>query len=185
MKYFHNIVGRFPDRQGILSVFAIIVVVTYSWTFFTSFYKLPSWLYFLSLSNLVSIYAYSLVMDLFDSVLLLGAVLFVEMTIFFFFGRRNEFQARAISITLLLFVSIILRLTLLNKYGDMEAFVAGEMIWWGIVFVVAFLFGVLLPKIAWLSKALQYIADRAIIFLYIYIPLSFISLVVVVFRNFR
>ena len=59
MKLLKLISERMPDLKNILAVYAFIVTLVYSWTLFTSFYKLPSWLFYLSIGQILSVYAYA------------------------------------------------------------------------------------------------------------------------------
>ena len=176
-------IGRLPDRQSILGVYALIVTLVYSWTLFTSFYKLPSWMFYLTISQILSVYAYSFSMDLAESILALTGVLFLEFTLFLTLKNREEFQARSILVILVVLISSMLRLALFQTYEDIGAYLSNELIWWAITLPLGMLLAVFAPKSKRIRNILEGIAERAIIFLYIYLPLSFISLIVVIVRN--
>ena len=77
MKLVKLFFGRLPDSKSILGVYAIIVTLVYSWTLFTSFYKLPSWMFYLTISQILSVYAYSFSIDLLESIIALTGVFFL------------------------------------------------------------------------------------------------------------
>ena len=183
MKAVKWFVRRFPDRQSILGVYAVIVILVYSWTLFTSFYKLPSWMFYMTIGQILSVYAYSFSLDLVESILALAGVLFLEFTLFLALKNKDEFQSRSILVILVVLVSAMLRLALFQTYEDIDAFLSGELMWWAITLPLGMLIAAFAPKIIWVRKILGSIAERTTVFLYIYLPLSFISLLVVIVRN--
>ena len=183
MKLVKLFLGRLPDSKSILGVYAIIVTLVYSWTLFTSFYKLPSWMFYLTISQILSIYAYAFSIDLAESILVLAGVLILEFTLFLALKNKEEFQARSILAVLVVLISSMLRLALFQTYEDIDAFLSGELIWWAITLPLGLLLAVIAPKNKRVRNILEGIAERATVFLYIYLPLSFISLIVVIARN--
>jgi hypothetical protein len=183
MKLAKLFIGRLPDRQSILGVYAVIVFLVYSWTLFTSFYKLPSWMFYLTIGQILSVYAYAFSVNLLESILALSVVLFLDFTLFLALKNREEFQSRSILLILVVLISSMLRLVLFQSYDDIQPFLSGELIWWAITLPLALATAVAVPKSKWIRKAIEGIAERAVIFLYIYLPLSLISLVVVFIRN--
>jgi hypothetical protein len=182
MKFIKRVHDRLPDSQSIRNVFAVIVTLVYSWTLFISFYQLPSWLFYLNVREILSLYAYSFAVDLLDSLLLLALVLLLEMTVFIL-ANKEKFQSRAITIVLILLGSLMLRLSLFPAYEDVGVFVSGELIWWVLTFLLGLALILVVQKTGLIRSLLNGLASRAVVFLYIYLPLSFISLVIVVFRN--
>jgi len=174
---------RLPDRKSVWGVYAVIVFLVYSWTLVTSFYKLPSWMFYLTIDQILSIYAYSFSLNLLESIFLLVGVLFLHFTIFLPLKNKDEFQARSILAVLIVLISSMLRLVLFQTYEDIDAFLSSELLWWAITLSVGILVAVLAPKNAWIKNILGGIAERAAVFFYIYLPLSFISIVVVIVRN--
>jgi len=122
-------------------------------------------------------------MDLAESILALTGVLFLEFTLFLTLKNRGEFQARSILVVLVVLISSMLRLALFRTYQDIEAFLSGESIWWAITLPLGMLLAVFAPKSKRIRNILEGIAERTTVFLYIYPPLSFISLIVVIARN--
>jgi hypothetical protein len=182
MKFIKPVLNRLPDSQSIRSVFAVIVTLVYSWTLFVSFHQLPSWLFYLNIGEILSLYAYSFAIDLLDSLLLLVLVLLLEMTVFIL-ANKEKFQSRAITIVVTLLGSLMLRLSLFPAYEDVGVFVSGELIWWALTFLLGLALILVVQKTGPIRNLLNGFASRAVVFLYIYIPLSFIALVIVVFRN--
>lgn len=183
MKLIQLFLGRLPDRKSILGVYAVIVTLVYSWTLFTSFYKLPLWMFYLTMGQILSVYAYAFSVDLLESILALAGVLFLEITIFLALRNREEFQSRSMLVVLVVLISSMLRLISFQGYEDIQAFLNGELTWWAITLPLGLVVAVAASKNKWIRKILDGIAERVTVFLYIYIPLSLISLIVVIVRN--
>lgn len=175
--------GRFPDAQSILGVFAVIVSLIYSWTLITSFYKAPSWLLFLTPGQILSIYAYSFSLDLVESVSILTGVLLLEFTIFFPLKSKEEFQSRSILVVFFLLASSATRLLIYQSLESSEAFVSGELIWWVLTLLLGISSAVAISKSKKFRGVVEALAERMIVLLYIYMPLSFLALLVVLVRN--
>jgi hypothetical protein len=183
MKLAKLFAGRLPDRQSILGVYAVIVFLVYSWTLFTSFYKLPSWMFYLTIGQILSVYAYAFSVDLLESILALAVVLFLDLTLFLALRNMKEFQSRSILVVLVVLISFMLRLNMFQSYDDIQLFLSGEMTWWAITLPLALITAVIVPRNKWIRRVIETIADRATVFLYIYLPLSLVSLVTVLIRN--
>jgi hypothetical protein len=176
-------VERFPDSQSILGVYSVIVFLVYSWTLFTSFYKLPSWLFYLTVSQVFSIYAYTFSLNLIESILILALVLFLDLTLFAALRNKDEFQPRSIFLILVCLLSSMRRLVLFKEYKDTMSFLDSEFAWWILTIVFGVLSAVFAARFEWCKRFFRVVSDRMSVFLYIYIPLSLISFIVVLFRN--
>lgn len=183
MKLAKLFAGRLPDRQSILGVYSVIVFLVYSWTLITSFYKLPSWMFYLTIGQIASVYAYAFSVDLLESILALAVVLFLDLTLFLALKNREEFQSRSILFVLVVLISSILRSILFKSYDDIQSFLSGELTWWAITFLLALITAIAVPQNKWIRKVIESAAERTTIFLYIYLPLSLVSLVTVFIRN--
>jgi hypothetical protein len=172
-----------PDGRSILGVYAVIVILVYSWTLFTSFYKLPSWLFYLSIGQILSVYAYSFSIDLIESIIALAGILLLNFTIFLALKNKEEFQSRSIILAVILLGTSMLRLALFQNYEDINAFLSSELLWWIIAIPLGLILAVFAPRIKMVRTLLEGFAERATVFVYIYIPLSILSLIVVFIRN--
>lgn len=176
-------IDKFPSSKNILSVYAVIVFLIYSWTLLVSFYKFPSWILSRTVNQIAAIYAYAFLVNLAESISALILILLLDFTLFIFLRNRDEFQARTTALALTLLISTMWRLFLFQDYVDSSAFVSGELVWWAATALIGIPLAVLASKVAPLKSFFEGIAERTIIFLYIYLPLSFVSLIIVVARN--
>lgn len=182
VKYF---IERLPPFPSILGVYAVIVLFVYSWTLFVSFYKFPSWIQYLTIGQILTIYAYSFSTNFLESLFFLVGILLLDFTIFLAMKNRGEFLTRYSSLVIVLLISAAWRLLLFQDYQSATIFVAGEKLWWTVTILLAMSIAILAPKIKHVSMFIENIAERAIVLLYIYLPLGLISLAVVVIRNLR
>jgi hypothetical protein len=182
-----NLIGRFrerlPGKQILLSVYSVMAFMVYTWTMAASFWKLPSWMFYLNPGQIVSIYAYSFIFDFAETVLLMIFCLLVCVPLFAFWGAKEGFQSRSVTTLLILLGSSILRLTLFRDPEYREDFVNGQLLWWGITIILSMVFSWAVLKINWLKSNLETFADKTLIFLFIYLPLTAISFIVVIVRN--
>ncbi len=114
---------------------------------------------------------------------MLAGILFLDLTLFLAMRNKVEFQTRSILVLLAILIPAMWRLVLFQNYEDSSVFVSGEITWWAIAAAIGLPLAIFLPKIDWFKKLFEGIAERCIVFLYIYLPISFISLIFVFARN--
>ena len=71
--------SRIPRGNEIISVFAVAVFMVYTWTMYVSFWNLPSWLMYLEIGEIFSIYAYAFLVNFLESILLLSVALLASL----------------------------------------------------------------------------------------------------------
>lgn len=174
---------RLPKRQQILGLYAVIVFLIYSWTLLVSFYKFPSWILYLTINQILTIYAYIFSTNFIESLFILVCVLILDMTVFVLLKNRNEFQSRSTVLAIFVLASVMWRLLLFQNYEDTSVLVSGEFLWWTVTFLLAVPSAILISKIGRARSLIETFAERAIVFLYVYLPFSLISLAVVGIRN--
>ena len=64
-----------------------------------------------------------------------------------------------------------------------EDFVYNQWTWWGYTVLLGIVLSILFSHVTWLRKGLEGLADRLVVFLYIYMPLTALSIIVVFVRN--
>lgn len=173
---------RFPPFAQILPVYAVISFMIYGWTLVLAFWKFPSWLFFLRAGEIIAILAYSFSLNLIESLLvlalLLGAGYLLPSRLL-----REDFNVRGAVLAFVLLASAMLHLALYNNSDLRDAFVRSLLPWWGGTLPLAAGLLWLTSKVNWMRRSVLELSDRMLVFLYIFIPLSLLSLVVVVVRN--
>lgn len=178
---FNRLKSRFPDKQSIVNVFATAAFIVYGWTIYSSFWKIPSWLFYLKLSEIFSVYAYSFIVNFLESILLTLGVIFLW---FFLSGNlwRDGFISAGV-IALTIFVGSALTHMRLYENPDLRVeFINSQLRWWTITSLIAFIASFICVRVSWLKRLLENLADRFVVFLYIYMPLTILSFIVVFVR---
>ena len=175
--------ARIPEKRNIVTVFAVAMFLVYTWTLFTSFWKLPSWLFFLQVGEILSIYAYAFVVNFIESILLLLIALLPAILL----PRgwwTDRFIPRGIALILIILGSVTLHMSLYRTPDTRAALINGQFIWWVGTILLAVLLTWIAGSVKWLRSALENMADRFVVFLYIYLPLTVVALLTVVARIF-
>jgi hypothetical protein len=172
-----------PDRKNIVTVLAVAMFLVYTWSLFTSFWKLPSWLFFLQVGEILSIYAYAFVVNFIESILLLLIVLLPAMLL----PRKlwtDTFVSRGFALILIVLGSATLHMSLYRTPDTRVNFIQGQFIWWVGTLLLAVLLTWIAGRVKWLRTALENMADRFVVFLYLYLPLTMLAAVIVLARIF-
>ena len=177
-----NFRTRLPDRRSIIGVYAAAVFLVYGWTLLASFWKVPSWMFFLKVGEILSVYAYSFAIDFAESILLLFTMLLIGILL-----PKNwwndQFTSKGIVWISVLLGSIMLRLYTNRSPELWEEFVYNQWAWWGYTVLLGIVLSLLFSRVNWLRRGLEKLADRLVVFLYIYMPLTALSIIVVFARN--
>jgi hypothetical protein len=177
-----KLIARLPERRSVIGVYAVTAFLVYGWTLLASFWKVPSWLYFLKLGEILSVYAYSFVIDFGESVLLLFLVLLIGLLLPKRWWNEQFTPKSAVWVSVLL-GSIMLRLYTNRAPEYWEDFVYNQGAWWGYTLMLGIVLSTLFSRVSWLRKGLETLADRLVVFLYVYMPLTALSIIVVLLRN--
>jgi hypothetical protein len=176
--------SRLPTRQEILPVFSIILFIDFSWMFYRMFWQVPSWLYYMGIQNILVITAYTLSFALFESILVLGVLLFFSL-VFPAKYFRDKFIPLGSAIAVFMGVcawAIQRKISLLEKV-ELQQLLLYPLVFLVVLVVLVFAFSYLFDHFKFMPRFISSIADRMVVFAYIYIPLSLLGLVVVIIRN--
>lgn len=157
--------------------------LVYTWTLFTSFWKLPSWLFFLQAGEILSIYAYAFVVNFIESSLLL----FIALLPAILLPRSwwtERFIARGFAIILIVLCSAVFHISLYRTPDTRPLLVSGQWSWWIVTFVLSVILTWAAGRVEWLRRGLENLSDRFVVFLYIYSPLTVLAFFVLLARIF-
>jgi len=169
---------RLPSFPDIVPVYAVIASMFFAWSILQFFWYLPSWLYFMRLSDLAGVFSYVMASSFLESL----AFLFILLLLGFVLPSaylKDEFIVRGASISLVVIGAFMLyfRLNVANQFKF-------PVPWYGILTILAALgVAILSTKLRPIRQALTWLSDRLIVFLYILVPLSVLSLLVIAVRN--
>jgi hypothetical protein len=168
-----------PNSQQLAAVYGVIVLVVYGWTIYWYLWKLPSWLYFMTLGELLIALAYAMAVNFIESIFVLFILVFISLLLpstWF----RDQFVVRGTSLVILSLVALMKYVGIIINLQDIPSGMgrAVLLVLLGIILLV-FIIG----RIGFLRRIFDEVANRATIFLYIFMPLSLVSVLVVVYRN--
>lgn len=174
-----SLLNRFPKREQIISVYAVGVTILYFWATLSAIKDfISNWSLYLNISEVLGLFSYIMVGTFLESLLLIFALLLIS----FVLPQKifaDKFIVRGTILTITFLASIIYLYQLTLTFGILENM--GKWIVFFVSFTVVFmLFG---ESNRFGTRIVEALADRCIIFLYIYPPLSFISLIVIFARN--
>lgn len=172
------IYNRIPKLAQIAALYALIVFTVYSWTLLWFFWKVPGWLYYLSIGEIITSLGYSLATNFLESLVALAIPVFLAIILpksWFY----DLFVARGAALMLpglgyMMYVAFQFQSKLdypsevLNLYPVV----------FGLLLILTFLVG----RIRFLSKSLEFLGNQATIFLYFSIPVSLLSILVIIIR---
>jgi hypothetical protein len=171
--------ARLPSRQEIWGVFSVLVFAVYSWEIRQYLFKFPSFLYYSTPGDLLSILSYMMAVALFES-LLVAAVLVVIAAILPSGWYRDGFAYKGFLTVLILAVSSIqFQKYLPTHFPETSVIVRQAAVTGG--FLLASIG--LAHKVPDLQKLLIKVVDSISIMSFIYVPLGLLSLAVVIMRN--
>jgi hypothetical protein len=171
--------NRMPPAQQMAAVYGFILLVVYGWTIYWYFWKLPSWLYFMTVGELVTAYAYALPVNFLES-LLLFSIPFLLALLLPPRWYRDQFVAQGTAFTILAALVLAKYLSVITA---LQALPPGLYWMFPLAVVGILLIVFLVGRIKLLCKILEEIASRAAIFIYVFPPLSALALLVVAIRN--
>ncbi|MGD9316669.1 MAG: hypothetical protein PVG56_07540 [Anaerolineae bacterium] len=161
-------------------VLACCMLLIFSWSILWFFQKMPGWLPFLPLWEVLSIFAYTQMFALLESlfVLLLLVLLAVILPPRFF---RDSFVAQG---SILLFIAAFWIILFQSIWFNVVEWAAGKLfLWFTLALLTVLISCFLVHRSKRLQRVLNAVADRISVFLYLYVPLGTLGLVVVIARN--
>lgn len=177
--FINTLLERFPAQQQIIPVYAMISIFIYPWTILAVFKSLSVyWILFLRPGDILSVVAYLLLNDFVETVLVLGLLLILSGLL----PRRalsDQFVVNGTIITICFLGSIVLYF----QFFKISQLLVDFPYW-----LISFLLLTLLllfaaRKVRAVRKTVEFIADRCIVFLYLFLPLTLLSLLLVLARN--
>jgi hypothetical protein len=143
---------------------------------------MPGWLPFLNLWDIASIFAYTQAFALLESalVLFLLIVLCVVLPARFF---RDKFAAQGSMVVLM---AALWTAVFLSVSAEIRFWSLGEFLFWSALSLAAIVAPcILIYRSRRIERAISAFAGRLAVLLYVYVPLSCLSLIIVIVRNVR
>ena len=180
----HNIRSKLPTRQEIIPVFSSIAFIFFSWSLYRMFWKVPSWLYYLNIKEVLILAAYVLAFALFESLVALG---FIVLLCMFLPTRRfkDKFAIQGSTAALLIGAGAVALQRKIGVIYDLEAWqilaypALALALLVGLILAASYIYDRFQP----LARLASALAERMTVFAFIYAPLGLIAAVVVLLRN--
>jgi hypothetical protein len=173
-------VDRLPSRDQVISQFASCVFLVYTWTIFSFLYKLPGWLMFLNLSEVLGVFSYALASALVESLLIL--LFLVALAVLLpkpWFGDRFVAQGTVLAVVLS-FWSVVFQFI----YASTPRWDTSKMLLWFLLLLLSTpIAGFLVHRLERFGGLVNAFADRLTLFLYVYVPMGLLGLAIVAVRN--
>ena len=171
--------NRLPRFQDALGVYGVIAIIVYGWTIYWFTWRLPSYLYFQSLGDSLSILAYAMVINFLESLVVLAGCVFLCFLLPLRW-YRDQFSTWGTSLAVLFLLALVQYPKIILKLQSIQL----NERWAALLLLAMILLSLLvIGRVTLLQKIASEIANRAVIFLYILLPLTAVSVVVVVARN--
>ena len=169
---------RLPKPQDILSVYAVIMSMLFAWSLLLFFWYLASWAHFMTVGDIVGVFSYVMASSFIES---LAFLLFLLVVCFLLPQNlfRDDFVVRGtvISVCVIGMIMIYFRITNTNISDLLFS-------WVGLGAALAIIaVSLFMTKFKRVRDILVSLSDRLTVFLYIFIPLSIFSMLVVAIRN--
>jgi hypothetical protein len=161
-------------------VYAIIVLIIYSWTILWFLWKLPTWRIFLTASEIVGVLAFSMATVLVESLIALGIPVVAGLCLprrWFgdvFVARGGSLAAAALGY--MMFLGDQLKYEMEYPKLALDAWLLALPL--AAIVLIVYAAG----RLGWLRRIIESLAERATIFLFLMLPLSVIAIFVLVIR---
>ena len=170
------IFSRIPKWADLVSVYAVIVFIVYSWTLLNFFWVYPSWLHFMNVGEILNVLAYSLATNFLESLLVMAAPLVVAILLpqkWFY----DAFVAKGLALVLpglgyMMYVAF--------QFQEKLDYPSEALDWAPVVLVATLVLVFLAGRVHLLRRTLEIFADRATIFLFLSIPASLVSILIII-----
>lgn len=161
-------------------MFAVCVFPVYSWTNLWFLHKLPSWILFLTLSDILGVFAYVQAFALLESA---AAFLFLVLIWIALPARvlGDSFVAQG---SMLRLINVFWILVLHSVGGDIPAWDHAKALLLLVLYLTSI--GTSLTLVRRSSRVvglLELLDERLVVMLYVYVPLGVLGLILVVARN--
>jgi hypothetical protein len=175
---------RFPAFNDILQVFAFTAFLTYGRLLYVFAWKLPSWLKNLTPDEILALLAYSLAFALLETSIFVLAVSAIA-GILPSKWLRDDFITRGAWALLVWVISWTIYFVRVQLLGLELGLTMADYVypWIFVTLALGALAGFLSSRIRFMRTFAAWLADRTLIFLFIFIPASLIGAIAVIIRN--
>ncbi len=168
----------FPPNQSIVLVFASCVVPIYSWSILAFLKKVPSWLIFLRPWDLISIFAYSQAFALLESAIFLLVLILLSMILPARLFRHRFVAQGSVVMFLAAIYALVFQFKSWTDFSSTVLFLGAVL--YLVLNGVAY---VLVKRYKRLEQAIHAFVEQLTVLLYFYVPVTLVSVIIVIARN--
>ena len=174
-----NFREKIPSWQQLAPVYSIIILFVFTWTLIPFFWRVPSWLYYLPIGKIFVLYAYTATVNFIESLLFLLGIIFLSVVL----PKKLLFERFISRSSIMTILGLSFLIYFDKQMTGIDEFPRSMVNWIPLVLAGIFLLTHLLDQIKPVRNFIESLADRTTVFLYISIPISALSLLVVLVRN--
>ena len=171
--------NKLPSLSQTYPVYAVIVILTYGWTIYWALWELPSWLNYLPLGEIGAVFCYLLATNLVESLIALAGTVLVSLVLPQKW-YRDVFVSRGSVLAATVLICIAVFAYHFESPADYFSKFPVYLPW---ILLLAALLAFLSGWIHILRRGVEIFAENAVIFLFLSVPLSLLSVAVVIVRN--
>ena len=174
------ILSHLPKAKSILQVYAVAAFLVYGWTLALFLWKLPSWLMYMHAAEIFGVLSYAMLTNLLESLVLIAALVGLAVCLPGKWLRDVFVESGTV-----IMISAVLSLMFYHfQYGHLRSEFNDALRTWGAVtLLIAIVLAVLFARVGVLRSFISELADRLVVFLYILMPLSVVSFLIIIVRN--
>jgi hypothetical protein len=171
--------SRLPEWKDVFTVLSVIVFAVFSWSIRGFLFILPSIALRYAAMEIVAIFFYMMAFALLESLLIAGSLAVVS-AILPKMWLREGFSYKGFLIVLISSVaSILYQASLRDELPGTNIY----FLWVGVPILILIVLILLFHFVHRWRVVLQSVAERFMVFAYLYIPIGVLGLVAVIFRN--
>ena len=119
--------SRLPSMGQLTAVYGVIVLMVYGWTIYWYLWKLPSWLYFLTLGELLVTFSYAMIVNFIESLLILLVPVLLSLLLPHHWFRER-FVAQGVVMVVLLLIALMNYLNVITGLQDFPPGLGGKVL---------------------------------------------------------
>jgi hypothetical protein len=173
-------IKRLPKFQEIISVFAVNIVILYTFSLWFSFQDFSrNWVLYLAIEDILGVFSYIIIGAFIENLLIIGFLIFIYVLF-----PLSIAQGRFVLYGTILTVTFLLALMLRSgTYVGISNILRTHTMVFTFFIVGALILSLIAEQVKIVRSAIEAFADRCVIFLYIYLPLSLLAIIVIAVRN--
>jgi len=167
-----------PSYLDVFQVLAAALFVVHSWSLRAFFYKVPSFQLYMNIGQIGSVFAYMMAYAFLESLVLTAGLVVVSMLLPGKWYRKGFCYKGFVTIFVGAISAILLQNSISNQYMGMNALLKWGLVTLAVIIILNGLAHFLSP----VRRGLTFLVEQISVMFYLFMPIGFISLLVVAWR---